>query len=113
MTMPALWPSHPLAQALLAEAVANPPEKHGFKYAHGDHDLRYTGKIVRDLRKVRNDFLNAALRSGDASGDHSSFVRNNALTVDRAIDEARAAAGVSPDFQEGFVIARTSMRAAA
>lgn len=109
--MTALWTDTPEACELLAEAVTNPPPQHPFRYGEGrsiTHDCRYTGPLVWKLRKLRNAFLEQSLKDADQSRDCVAFARNSALTVTKAIDEAREAAGYVADFQESFRIGRAA-----
>jgi hypothetical protein len=96
-----LWIELPEAAALLAEAVARPPQAHEFRYDDG-REWRYTGRIPLRLRKIREAFLEQALSAGDKSRDYAVFARNSTLTVTRAIDEALEKARAKGPFEESF-----------
>jgi hypothetical protein len=94
-----LWTNLPDAQRLIAAAVANPPPQHGFRYSDRV-DVRYTGPIARELRRIHERFTDELmLRRGEVSD--ADITRNMALTPTKAIDAAREAAGVA-QVDEGF-----------
>lgn len=97
-----LWTELPEAAALLAEAIAHPPQAHQFTDPCGDKEWRYIGRIPRRLRSIRADYLEQALSAGDKSRDYAVFARNSSLTVTRAIDEVLERAGAREPFEESF-----------
>lgn len=99
---PELWTELPAAKRLLAQAVANPPAAHEFRYDDG-REWRYIGDIPRKLKAIREPFLDRVLRGSD----QAAKVRNFKLTVTKAIDEARAAAGVG-EVVEDFRVERAA-----
>jgi hypothetical protein len=87
-----LWNTTPQAQALLAEAVLSPPKLINRPNRFNDEWIQATGKLATALRRLRNKAMEASLQAGDASGDHAEFKANCEMTVERAIEEAIAAA---------------------
>jgi hypothetical protein len=99
-----LWTEIPEAAALLHAAVAHPPAAHEFKDVHGDREWRYIGRIPRQLRSIRERFLEDALAAGDKSKNYAPFARNDRITVTRAIDEALERAGAKGPVEESFYV---------
>ena len=95
--MTPIWTSDPEAQTLLASCAERPPEKRTFNYRFGDTDTRYIGDRVKLLRAVRARYMDETL-------DTPAFIRNSAMTVDNAIDEARTASGYRETCEEGFTV---------
>jgi hypothetical protein len=87
MTM-TLWTADPEARALLAQAAITPPARIVRKDPFGDKWEECTGKLARDLRRVRNRYLDQALKLSDETGDESEFSANLLLSVETAVDAA-------------------------
>jgi len=99
-----IWTQDPEAQLLLAECAVNPPAKQTFHYRFQETEERYVGPEARRLRAIRDSYLGEALRLRDRTGRDAGFIRNAALSVTQAIDNARAAIGYSETVEEGFTV---------
>lgn len=91
VSMTARWINDPEARDLLALIVRNPPKQREEKTRYVtsvESRMVYTGGLVRDLRRVRQRYMELLFESCERYGDYTAFKEECGLTVDQAIEQA-------------------------
>jgi hypothetical protein len=113
MNAVAQWPVDPEAAVIIASCIERRPDYRRHVEQYGctlDISYMFTGKRVRRLKAIQRRYLEAALKVGDASGNHDQ-AKAELISVDEVIENAIAAAPIGRFARQPLVVIAEQGRA--